>query len=145
MGSLLKVEGWTVNRVLISSRYIFEFLIVLNGEHNRGVWVVEEFGVHSVDGFLRKNEWRQDIQLTPFVFTHTRCWIIISMELIVIVAKDNFNQEGSLSSVHKFCNFPSVWFWFYLDAGFNCISDFKFGSGSILVPPLYMRGPLLFG
>ena len=57
---------------------------------------------------MRENDWRQEIQLTPFVFRHTIFWIIITLDLIGIVAKDIFDLEGSPSSIREFCNLPSV-------------------------------------
>ena len=55
-----------------------------------------------------------------------------------------FYLEGYTSSIRELCNFPSVWFWLCLDVVFNCISNFKFGGGSIFVPSLSMPSPSLF-
>ena len=66
------------------------------------------------------------------------------MDLIGIVVKESFDLEGSPRSIQAFYNFRSVWFWFYLDVGFNCTEDFKFGVWSILVPLLSMRSSSLF-
>ena len=57
---------------------------------------------------MREKDWRQEIQLTPFVFTYTICWIFLALYLIEIVAKDSFDLEGSPSSIRKFYNLPSV-------------------------------------
>ena len=55
------------------------------------------------------------------------------------------NLIGIVSnSICNFCSLPSVWFLLYLDVGFNCVDDFKFGVGSILVPALSMRVFSLF-
>ena len=93
--------------------------------NNRRILVVEEFGVHNVDGFVSENDWRKEIQLTTFICTYNICWNILAMELIWTVSKSIFYLEGSPSSIHKFCNFPSVWFWLYLDLGLTASPTFN--------------------
>ena len=66
------------------------------------------------------------------------------MKLIGIVAKDSFDLESFQIYIRKFFNFPRVWFWLYLNVGYSCIADFKFGGKSILLPLFSMRGPPLF-
>ena len=80
----------------------------MNWGKNGGISIVKELGVHSVNESVRENYQRQEIQLTPFLFTYTRCWIIIALDLMGIVAKKRFDLEGYLSSKCKVFNFLSV-------------------------------------